>query len=150
MELDFEYPKDRHVKIDYISSFLCVRIEWYLIDAAIGVGLIELENGRVPGKYSYFEKEGFARAIRLTTLVEFLTNGELKDPLPKAGAKARTVKITTAWREREELIHHNMKGVIAAYSNWLKEYASDILKGDTSIFRDVQEYEQKSITQNYY
>lgn len=149
-KLDFEYPKDKHVRIDYISDFLCVRITWYLIDATIGVGLIELVNGRIPDRYSYWEKEGFSRAIGLSTLVEFLTDGEVKGPLPDVGAKISAGAITKAWRERGRLIDQDMKGILATYSNWLRTYASDILAGDNSVFERVQKYAKEKIAEAYY
>lgn len=148
--VDFEYPKDKHVRIDYVSDRLCVRIEWYLIDSTIGVGLIEAENGQVPEKYSYFEKAGFARAISLTSLVEFLTLGTLKDPLRNVGAKEGGKEIIKAWREREELLRCSMRSVLSTYSSWLKEYARDILSGDTSIFRLVQGDEKARVSKAYY
>ena len=146
----FEDSRDKNARIDYLDGCLCVRVEWYLIDASIGVGLIKLENGKIPAKFSFFEKKGFSPAISLSTLVEFVTNGELKDPLPTFGPKAGARKINKAWRERERLIKENMRGIVATYSNWLQEYGRDILKGDTSIFERVQKYATEKIAENYY
>lgn len=148
--VDFEYPRDKRARIDYVSNHLCVRIEWCLIDSTIGIGLIEAENGQVPDKYSYFAKAGFARAISLASLVEFLTHGTLENPLRDVGAKEGAREIIKAWRKREELIKQDMKGILAIYASWLKEYARDILNGDTSIFGLVQEYEKERVSEAYY
>jgi hypothetical protein len=149
-KLDFEYPQDKQARIEYLSDFLCVRIDWHLADATMGVGLIELERGKIPEKYSYFEKKGFSRAVNLSTLVEFLSKGEMRDPLPNAGPRAGARKIMKAWRERERLIEQNKRNILATYSNWLRTYASDVLARDTSIFEPVQRYEKEKITRDYY
>lgn len=149
-KLDFEYPKDKHVRIEYTNEFLCIQIDWYLADVAIGIGLIELENGKMPSKYSYWEKEGFSRAISLSTLIEFITKGELKDPLPRVGARASGRKMMRARREREKLIDQDMRGVLATYSSWLRDYAGDVLRGDTSIFESVWTYAKEKIVKEYY
>ncbi len=147
--LAFEYPIDKHVKIDYLNDVLCVRITWYLTEATMGVGLIELENGKIPAKFSYWEKEGFSRAIGLSTLVKFLTNGEVKHPLPDAGPTAGARKMTKAMEERKKLIEQDMRGILATFSGWLRTYASDILARDTSIFGPVQRYEKEQIAKYY-
>jgi len=149
-KLDFESAKDKHVKIDYVNNFLCVQIDWYLVDCSMGVGLIELEDGRMTNKFSYFGREGLARAVSLSTLVEFLTNGKVKNPLPHFGPKASGRKAMKADREREKLINEDKQGILATYSSWLREYATDILKGDTSIFEVVQRYGNEKRSREYY
>jgi hypothetical protein len=148
--LDFDYPKDKHVRMDYISGFLCVRIEWYLVDATIGIGLIELQDGEMPDRYSYSEKEGFSRAISLRALIEFLTDGALQDPLPSARTASSARAITRAWRERAELINESMEALLATYSGWLRGYAGDILRDDTLIFERVQRYEEQTIANRHH
>ncbi len=148
-KLAFEEPRDRHVRIDYLNDVLCVRIEWYLTEAKMGVGLIELENGNIPVKFSYWEKEGFSRAIGLSTLVKFLTNEKVKHPLPDAGPTAGARKMTKAMEERKKLIEQDMRGVLATYSSWLRTYARDILARDTSIFGPVQRYEKEQLAKYY-
>ncbi len=149
-KLNSEDLKDSHIRIDYLNDYVCVRIEWYLADATMGVGLIGLEEGKIPARYSYFEKKGFSPAINLSTLVEFLTNGVVKDPLLNPGPKAGSRKIMKAWREREKLIDQDKRGLLTTYADWLKNYAADILAGDTSIFGAVQRYATEKIERDYY
>lgn len=149
-KVDFDYLKDSHIRIDYLNDYVCVRIGWYLADATMGVGLIGLENGKLPARYSYFEKEGFSPAINLSTLVEFLTNGVVKDPLLNPGPKAGSRKIMKAWREREKLIDQDKHRLLTTYADWLKNYAAEILAGDTSIFGVVQRYATEKIARDYY
>jgi hypothetical protein len=50
--IDFEYPQDMHIEIEYCSDKILVTISWYLIASNIGIGISELYNGIKHEKYS--------------------------------------------------------------------------------------------------
>ena len=75
-KIDFEYPQDERVEINYFSDSLCVTVRWFLTYANLEVGLIELVNKRMPEKISFYGDSGYGRAISLYDLVELLTKEE--------------------------------------------------------------------------
>jgi len=148
-KIDFQYVKDQKVRIVYYSGIICIVIEWYLIESNIGIGIIELNKGKIPEKYSYYDNK-FFRAIGLSDLVEYKSKGTIKNPLPQAGGKLTTKQITKAWKEREQLINNEMENLLDKYSLFLKEYASEVLKGDLSMFPIIQKFSKDKISNDYY
>lgn len=49
-KIDFEYPQDKRVEVNYFSETVCVTIRWFLIYANLEVGLIELIDTKLPEK----------------------------------------------------------------------------------------------------
>jgi len=144
-KIDFEYPQDKRVEINYFSDSLCVTIRWFLIYANLEVGLIELVNKRMPEKISFYGDSGYGRAISLYDLVELLTKKEDTDPLQTPHSKASIKEIMIAWKNRDKLIHSDLHGLISKYARALEVYGSEVLGGDLSIFTSVQNYSKSKL-----
>lgn len=142
---DIQYPQDMHVEIEYYSDTIFVTISWYLIESNIGIGICELNNGKKYQKYSSFGDKGYGRGIILYDLVEYLTKGKIKRPLPEILPKDNTSSVMKKVRESEKLINNNFENVIKDFANLLNYYAKEILEGDLSIFPIVQEYSKKKM-----
>ncbi len=128
---DFEYPTDAEVFIIYFSRKVAVEVVWAIVENDVAIGLYELENGKMPEKFSVYGHKGFGRSINFNSLVRMLTDGKVKSPIPRSFNKA------------EEMIRTNMGGILEILAERLKKYASNILKGDTSIFPDVQKHHRE-------
>jgi hypothetical protein len=88
---------------------------WAIAWTQIGVGMIELSNGKMPDKYSYFRNEGIGRAIDMADLAEYVTNGAVQNPLPqslKEGDRHNTKK----WIGRGKMIEERMGELIKEYA----------------------------------
>lgn len=144
--VDFEYPKDERVEICFSGETICVFVQWYLIDANIGVGIAESVNKKIPDKYSFYN-ENASRAISLTDFVEYLTKGKVRTPLPEAKAGANVREIVRSWKERDKIITDDMDRVVVMLSDFLKRYASSVLAGDVSMFSEVQAFSRKKLGQ---
>jgi hypothetical protein len=131
-KLDFEYPKDMSVRLLYTSKFIAIDVRWYLMNASMGVGLYEMKDGSLLPKYSFYGDEGYGKAIDLNMLVEYKTKGLIKNPLLEVGKRG-------AWIKRDKLINDKMGELLHTYAQWLKEYANEIIKGNTTIFPEIHE-----------
>ncbi len=140
-KIDFDSYRDKHVEIAYIGSKVAIKIFWYIIDASLGVIMIELKDGKIPDKTTLFPNKGNGRAIGLDFLILFKTNEEVKPLLPyEIGKNISTRKISVLWQKRSELILKDMKGLIKNYAQRLERYGNDIINGDTRIFSEIQKY----------
>ena len=128
---DFDYPVEKKVVIRFFSQKIAVEVIWYIGNCDIAIGLYELQNGKIPENVSVYGHKGYGRAINLDSLVRMLTDGQVKSPIPHSVHKA------------DEIIRKNMKIILGTFAERLKKYATNILKGDTSIFPKVQEYHRK-------
>ncbi len=144
-KIDFEYPQDRRVEVRYFSKSLCIIVRWYLIYANFEVGLIELEKGKLPEKYSFYGDEGYARGISLCDFIEFITEGKEKSPLENTQLNNSIRKITDDWEARGELINEKFDLLISKYAKMLERYCKKILDGDFSIFSKVQNYSKSKL-----
>ena len=144
-KIDFENYQDMHVEIEYYSDKILVTISWYLIYSSIGVGIFELYNGKKHHKYSAYGDKGYGRGIILYDLVEYLTNGKVKRPLPEILPHDSTKVSMKKVEESQRLINNNFEKVIKDFADILKRYASEILQGDLSIFKQVQKYSKKKM-----
>ncbi len=134
--LDSEYPKDARAVMRYFGS---VGIDVQMGLGSITVGLYELENGSIPEKVSFSGDEGYARAINLDSLVRTVTRGAVSSLLPELPYGITNAEMYRRVEKRSELLRTKKGEIIEAYANRLKQYASEILKGDTAIFPAVQQ-----------
>lgn len=141
----FEYPQDKEVEINFVSEKICVSISWFIIYQNIGISILEMQNGKIQEKYSAYGDEGLGQGIILYDLVEYVTNGKVKRPLPEILPQDSTRVIMKKVRESEKLINDNFEKIIEDYANLLKDYAMDILAGDLTIFPKVQEFSKKKV-----
>jgi len=128
---DFEYPIDAEVYIRYFSKKVAIEVVWSIGNLNVAVGLYELHKGKIPDDVSFYGHEGFARGISLNSLVRMITKGKVKSPIPRGLEKSKA------------MIETNMDGILKTFAEWLKKYAPEILKGDTSIFPQVQQYHRE-------
>jgi hypothetical protein len=128
---NFKYPLDAEVLINYSGKNIAVSVFWYLSESYIGIGLYELQDGKITEKVSFYGDEGYSRAINFDSLVMMLTKGKVKSTIPRNVDKAH------------EMVRKDMAGILKTLAGRLKKYAPEILKGDTSIFPQVQEYHKK-------
>jgi hypothetical protein len=140
---DFDYPLERAVYIRYFHNKVAVEIIWSIGDGNMGVGLYEIKNGKIPDNASFYGNKGFTRAINLDSLVRMKTNGEIDSLLPQRKFDISFAEICRRAEKSIEMIRKNMDGILETYAERLKKYATEILKGDTSIFPKVQEYHRK-------
>jgi hypothetical protein len=127
----FDYPGERTVSIQYFSKNVAVEIDWYIGDGNMAVGLYELQKGKIPENVSFYGHEGYARGINLDSLIGMITKGKVKSPIPRGLEKA------------VEMIRTDMGGILETFADRLKKYAHEILKGDTTIFPQVQKYHRE-------
>ena len=134
--LDYEYPLDARAVMRYIGR---VGVEVEMSLGSIVVSLYELDNGRVPERLSFYGDKGYARGISLDSLVRTVTHDAVKSPLPELIYQISNAEMYRRAAKSSDLIRTKKKEILEAYTDRLKRYASEILKGDTAIFPEVQE-----------
>ena len=141
----FGDTRSAEVFIRYFGKKVAVEITWAIGASAVSVGLYELLNGKIPDqeKVSFYGHEGFARGIHLDSLVRMLTDGKLISPLPEYVGDISFSEMCRRAEKATEMIKTDMDGILKNFAERLKKYASDIVKGDTSIFPRVQEHHRK-------
>ena len=139
----FEDTRSREVFIRYFSKKVAVEVIWEIGESLVAVGLYELQDGKIPEKISAYGEEGHGRAINLDSLVRMLTDGEVKSPIPEHAGDISFSEMCRRAEKATEMIKTDMDGILKNFAERLKKYASDILKGDTSIFPRVQEHHRK-------
>lgn len=139
----FEYPRNAIAFIRYFSEKVAVEVIFGIGRSAITVGLYELKHGKIPEKVSFYGHKGFSRAINLDSLVRMLTDGEITSPLPEIPRNLSLGEVNRRLKKNAELIETKMGEILKTLAERLKEYASNILKGDTSIFPKVQDHHRK-------
>jgi hypothetical protein len=144
-KIDFEYPQDKRVEVNYFSETVCVTIRWFLIYANLEVGLIELIDTKLPEKISFYGGQGYGRAISLVDLVELMTRNKTTDPLPSPHSKASIKELMSAWKNRDKLIQSDLPGLIAKYARALESFGTKVLGGDLSVFSAVQAYSKTKL-----
>ena|SRR5438132_3339249 len=136
--LNFEYPKDARTVMRYLGPSVGIEVEMSLGD--IGIGIYELENGQIPKRVSFYGDKGYARAIDLDSLVRTVTQGAVRSPLPELPSDISNAEMIRRVERRSEMLRTGMEEILKTYAERLKQYGSDILNGDTSIFPAVQQH----------
>jgi hypothetical protein len=122
----------------YVGANVGIEISWYFAGSSIGVAFVELQQ-----PYIFQEDRSFypltrpnvPKAISLYTLAEMLGKRNEADFLLK------DTQNTRQRNKREKIIEKSLHEVIVGLARATKICAIDILKGDTSIFSAVMEYE---------
>lgn len=140
------YP-DSEVVIKYIGKSIGIEIYWYFAGANIGVTFFKLNNGEIPKKKVFFGKSmDAAEAISLYSLARYLDKWDSKLFLLDNVDNVTISKI----KVRERIITDNMSGTVEGLSIAVKKLASNIIDGDTSIFNNVFDYQNKLINDKYF
>lgn len=141
----FKDPRDAEVYIRYFGKKVAVEITWAIGASAVAVGLYELQGGKIPDqeKVSFYGHEGFSRAINLDSLVRMLTAGKINSPLPEYAGNISFAEIDRRVKTASDMIKTDIGGILKILAERLKKYASNILKGDTSIFQQVQKHHRE-------
>lgn len=141
-----DYYPDSEVVVKYIGKSVGIEIFWYFAGANIGVTFFELQNGEIPLKKVFFgELNNASMAIDIYSLAEYLNKWDDKLFLLKDVDNVTFAKI----KKREKVINENMSGVIDGLSTAVSKLAGSIINGDTSIFKDVMDYQSKLIKKKY-
>ncbi len=140
---DFEHARDASAIVPYVGRLVGIQVIWGLGEAVISVCLYELEDGEFPEKYSFYKANTVARAIHLDSLVRFLSDGEVGSPLPEITPDLSVAEMIRRGERRARMINADMRGVLSEFANRLKEFGSDVLRGDTSVFSDVQAHHER-------
>jgi hypothetical protein len=140
-----EYYPDTVAVVPYMDKKIGIEIYWYFASAVIDIALIEmLKANEFPHNKSFWgENEGEARAIKLHTLLDMRGKSDLL-----VLKKIRSTKMSDI-KKRGTLIRGNLAAVIENLAQVLREQASDILLGDTTIFSEVRKYEEKLLRKEY-
>lgn len=127
--------RDTTARVVYLGEHVAVRVSWYLADAGISVGFVELRDPVVlPAYWNFLGTERNAPpAVTLFTLAEM--QGHAQDPDFLLGDPAGIGKPKLPARQR--LVETNLADILAALARATQRYAADILAGDTSCFPDV-------------
>jgi len=139
----FGYTRSKEVFIRYFSKMVAVEVIWAIDESLLSVGLYELQNGEIPDSISVYGEEGCGRVIILDSLVRMLTDGKVTSPIPDYAGNISLAEMYRRAEKATEMIKTNMSGLLEIFAERLKTYASEIIKGDTSIFPKVQEYHRK-------
>lgn len=133
--------RDANLIIRYIGYSIAIEIEWGYSAAAIVVAFTELLDGEFPQTRVFWGNSlGKARAIDIYTLVE-LNGGKTTDFLLGDISIVEFSKV----KKREKIIQSKMESILLNLSNLCKKYASEIIRGDLSIFPSAMKYQQKKI-----
>jgi hypothetical protein len=122
----------------YVGSRVGIRISWYFANSSISISFIGLEKPEVfPESVSFYPlvRSNVPKAINLYTLAEMV--GTLDDP----DFLLQDIEKSRQRNKRTKIIETNMRGVMAGLAQATQTYATAILKGDTSIFSKVMNYE---------
>lgn len=142
-----DYYPDSQAVVKYIGPFISVEVYWYFAGANIGVVFVERRDGVIPEKKIFFgESSGFARAINLYTLAKLLNKWDDRIFLLEDDIDNVTV---SKIEKREKVINQNMNEIIEGLAYAVKKIANQIITGDTSIFKDVMNYQRELIDKQY-
>jgi hypothetical protein len=131
-----DYFPDSMVEVRYFSKKVTVIITWYFAGAMIDVTFVENEGGKYPDKISFIEKEGYARAIDIYSLIKYMAPKDMDQFILKDIGSMSISSI----KKRENLINKDIGKILNNLSVCVKNYAIDILNGDTSRFSGVQTF----------
>lgn len=144
---DLEHGQDARASVSYLGERVEVSIEWAFAEAYISVVFIELQVPRVSPKQRSFVDDKLkdaARAISLRALAEQVGHADDPDLPPKQGRRHTT-------NAQFKRLQSDMRGVLDGLARATERYASDILRGDTSIFPDVRRaYTEKLRAEGYW
>ena len=140
---DFHYPQDAYVAIPYLGRNVGVQIIWSINNGYMTVIFAELENHKIPVKISFYGDVGYWRAIKLESLIDVICPEKIILPLPQITPKISFAETERRINKSTEMIRTDMGGILEGFAKILKEVGSEILKGDTSMFPDVQAYHKK-------
>jgi hypothetical protein len=125
--------RDTQAKVVYVGEKIEVDIVWSFASALISVNFVELLIPYVSPFDSHVRPKERPRVITLFDLAAARGHGD--DPALTLGDGFQTGGRIT--NKRFKLLHNDMAGVIAGLARATERDASDILRGDTSIFPEV-------------
>ncbi len=140
---DIQYPQDAHAAVPFLGTSVAIEVVLGFGDDSVSVVLYELSGGKVPRRISFYGEDNAARAIRLDSLVRMLSGDDFRFPLPDITPGLSVAEMGRRGQARSQLVRENLRGVVSGFAQLLKEYGSDILKGDTTFFKDIQAYHSK-------
>ncbi len=140
-----EHYPDAIAVLRYVGNKIGIEVYWYFASAVINVVLVELlkENEFPLKKRFWGEDGGEAKAIKLHTLVEMKGKGDVFILKRMRSTKLSDIK------KREKTINDNLSSVIENLAKILREQAQGILLGNTSLFPDMQKYEEELLKKAY-
>ena len=130
---------DAQAVVVYLSDHIEVDIVWGFHLATIHIAFIEVQTpGERPARWHLWDKEypNSARGIRLDSLAA--VRGHEDDPDFLLGNLDRVDGRSI--NRRFKLLQTNLTGVVDGLARATERYASDILRGDTSVFPEVMAY----------
>jgi len=141
-----DYYPDSEVVVKYIGESVGIEIYWYYAGANIGVVFVELKYGEIPQKKVFFgEPKDASRAINLYSLARYLNKLDDKLFFLKDVDNVTIPKI----KKREKVIKKNISGIMDGLSTAVNKLAANIISGDTSIFKDIMDYQNDIVKKQY-
>lgn len=142
--------RDATVVNRYVGSRIGIEISWYFAGSNIGVAFVELQQPNVFQEDRSFyplARPNVPKAISLYSLAEMLNKHDDPDFLLK------NTQNTRQRNRRAKFIDTNLHAILVGLAHATQTYATDILKGDTTIFSKVMDYElakQKRLDPNLF
>jgi hypothetical protein len=145
LRTDFKFWGDANVSIRYVDpkERVDAKVTLWFASADLSVSFIEIVKGLPADRISYWGDKGYARAISLDTLVEYLTHGEVANVLPATHAGIKGAAIGKTTEMRRSVIRKDLNNVLDLFAKRCLQYGDSILRGDTSLFAEVQAFHTK-------
>jgi hypothetical protein len=122
---DFRYPQDAYVAVPYLGN-IGIEVIWAIADSDINVVLIELKDGKIPNKISFYGERDYGRAIKLDSLVDMLDPGKTASPLPQITPNLSFAETERRVKKSTEMINNNIDNILEVISKTLEEIGSKI------------------------
>ncbi len=136
---DLEYPQDARASVPFTGDSVGLEVVLGFGDDSISVIFYELDHGSRPARLSFYPgADDGARAVRLDTVIRILAGAEYPFPLPEITPGLSVAEMIRRGEERSQLLQRDLRGVVSAFANLVQEYASQILRGDTTRFSEFQ------------
>lgn len=132
-----EYWPDATAVSRYVGVAVGIEVSWHFAGSYIGVAFIEVQQPYLfPEMYSFYpmNRPNVLKAISLYDLAEVCKRREDTDLLLKEVQNTRQIN------KQGKFIEGHLHEIVAGLARATQNCASDILKGDTSIFAEVMEY----------
>jgi len=145
--IDLDSPRDAAVVITYVGKQIGVIVGWGIPE--IYVNLTELCDQDIPQRVTRYGKDKgtLPYAISLDLLVKMTIEerkGDLVPPLPEMKPYISFTEMSFMKPSKySEMLNNKLGEVLNIFAKRLKEYGTNILQGDTSIFRRVLDYENE-------
>lgn len=128
---------DSYSAIRYIGDVVAIDVIWYHGNAAIDMIFTELTDGKfLPERSFWGNIAGKSRAISLYSLV-VMNQGNSRDFILGDMTQLGLAKI----KKRDELIKSELTTIIQNLRTLCVEFASEVIRGDLSIFPAVMKYQ---------